>query len=106
MPASFRPEEFVRELEALASVRKPWAIIGGMATIIWADRFLAPDEVRRLGSGRHWSVRISTFGAAKRTSMRSELLGRACCSSLSNSSRTAAPCGPSPLVHLAIRTAE
>lgn len=45
---AFRPEDFVPEFAALAEVGGHWAVIGGIAVIIWTDFFLSAADLDRL----------------------------------------------------------
>lgn len=43
-PRAFRPEDFTPEVDLLEELPGRWAIIGGMAAIIWAERYLDAQE--------------------------------------------------------------
>ena len=44
VPRAFRPEDFAPEVELLEEPPGRWAIVGGMAAIIWAERYLGTQE--------------------------------------------------------------
>ena len=49
MSGAYRPEDFASEIAALEELPGQWAIFGGMAAIVWAERYLEPTAQNLAG---------------------------------------------------------